>query len=90
MIQEYSVREFTNASDKLTAVAGLAEAMQPSLKGDYLLGVWTGDLRNEVRWIRTYGGEHHRANLKSYINFMVLGVDQFPSILEQCLGRASW
>jgi len=89
MIQGYSIRDFTNPSDKLAAVAGLAEAMQPSLKGDYLFGVWTDDLTMKCDGFEPMV-ESIIEKTPILTHFMVLGVEKFPTRLEHCLDRASW
>lgn len=44
IISMYSARRLSYLEDKLTALAGMAEAFQQQASGDYLAGLWSGDM----------------------------------------------
>jgi hypothetical protein len=43
VIDMFSLRQLTHASDKLLAVAGIAKELQFRLGSDYKAGLWTKD-----------------------------------------------
>lgn len=43
IVSGYSARKLSNIEDKLTAFAGVAEALEPLFLGLYISGLWTGE-----------------------------------------------
>lgn len=55
LIQDYSLRYLTKATDRLPALSGLANHF-PEARGvnaQYVAGIWTDDLNNGLCWRRT-------------------------------------
>ncbi|KAI1078310.1 heterokaryon incompatibility protein-domain-containing protein [Whalleya microplaca] len=52
MVEDYSTRRLTLATDKLPAIAGLADAVQEVVKSDYLAGLWRDDLIAGMLWFK--------------------------------------
>lgn len=50
IVEAYSTAELTKDSDKLIAIAGIAEAMQERLRDRYVAGLWEGNLLTELLW----------------------------------------
>jgi hypothetical protein len=50
---EYASRDLTKGSDKLPAIAALAEIFSDAL-GDYLGGIWTKSLQRSLSWTLTW------------------------------------
>lgn len=50
IVETYSTAELTKDSDKLIAIAGVAEAMQERLGDRYVAGLWEGNLLTELLW----------------------------------------
>lgn len=50
IVEAYSTAELTKDSDKLIAIAGVAEAMQERLRDRYVAGLWEGNLLTELLW----------------------------------------
>jgi hypothetical protein len=48
----YTIQDLTRLSDKLVAVEGIANDMQGSRKDRYISGVWTGELPEQIFWVR--------------------------------------
>lgn len=56
-VTEYSTRQLTFASDKLPALAGLADAFRRKANiGTYLTGLWSHSLQQDIAW-RSYGDD---------------------------------
>jgi hypothetical protein len=54
LIANFSARSITYASDRMPALAGLAREFSHPALGDYLAGVWSGDLFQGLCWeVRT-------------------------------------
>jgi hypothetical protein len=51
-VSEFSTRRLTRASDKLAAIAGLADALGRSELGQYMAGLWEHDLFRGLAWNR--------------------------------------
>lgn len=51
IIDEYSLRELTYLSDKLAAVEGIARIMQRRRQDQYVSGVWTGEMPQQLFWV---------------------------------------
>jgi hypothetical protein len=51
-VSEFSTRRLTRASDKLAAIAGLADALSRSELGQYMAGLWEHDLFRSLAWNR--------------------------------------
>jgi hypothetical protein len=51
-VSEFSTRRLTRASDKLAAIAGLADALSSSERGQYMAGLWEHDLFRGLAWNR--------------------------------------
>ncbi|KAI8651876.1 HET domain-containing protein [Fusarium sp. Ph1] len=54
VVEEYTNRKLTVASDKLPAIAGIASILAPKL-GQYLAGLWAHDIHSGLLW-STAGG----------------------------------
>lgn len=50
IVNDYSRRRLTFASDKLPALAGLAEKLSGSMGSEYLAGLWKNDLIEGLLW----------------------------------------
>lgn len=50
IVNTYSTAKLTKDSDKLVAIAGVAEAMQERLRHRYVAGLWEGNLLTELLW----------------------------------------
>lgn len=50
LIENYSARQLTYASDRLPAVGGIAQEMECSQLGDYAAGLWQGLLPTNLLW----------------------------------------
>ncbi|RSL91489.1 hypothetical protein CEP52_014236 [Fusarium oligoseptatum] len=54
VVEEYTGRKLTVASDKLPAIAGIASNLTPKL-GRYLAGLWAYDIHSGLLWSSTGG-----------------------------------
>lgn len=52
LVRDYSSRYLSNPSDKLAAISGLADALKPLIKSEYLAGLWMNELGNDLLWCR--------------------------------------
>ena len=50
VFQSYGRRSITKASDRLIAIAGLAQSLQPLLNDEYLAGLWEKDYSYNLVW----------------------------------------
>lgn len=50
LVQDYSQRTFTFGTDKLPAFSGIAQRLQPVLRGAYLAGLWSTDICRSLSW----------------------------------------
>ncbi|GKT65050.1 heterokaryon incompatibility protein [Colletotrichum tofieldiae] len=50
LLNAYSLRRITYASDKLPALSGLAQRLHQVIGGDYIAGLWTADFRRGLLW----------------------------------------
>lgn len=57
LVEEYTGRNLTVASDKLPAFSGLAERIHSSMGGDYLAGLFTEDLHQGLLWTTEPGSD---------------------------------
>ncbi|KAE9378181.1 HET-domain-containing protein, partial [Stipitochalara longipes BDJ] len=53
-VEEYSKRRFTDPSDRLRAIAGLADTLQKKFKWNYATGLWTGNMVLDLLWRAKY------------------------------------
>ena len=53
VLHDYSTRALSDSSDKLVAIAGLAEMFASTLGPDYLAGLWHDTLLQDLLWRRT-------------------------------------
>jgi hypothetical protein len=51
LVDFYSNCKFTRLSDKMIALAGLAENMRNATEDIYLAGLWKKDLQKQLRWV---------------------------------------
>ncbi|KAF2446682.1 HET-domain-containing protein [Karstenula rhodostoma CBS 690.94] len=51
IIDEYTLRKLTYLSDKLAAVEGIARIMKRGRKDQYVSGVWTGEMPQQLFWV---------------------------------------
>ncbi|RFN53395.1 het-domain-containing protein [Fusarium flagelliforme] len=56
LVIDYSTRNLTKPSDKLPALAGLANKFQRVIGSSYLAGLWLKNLREDLAW-HAYGDE---------------------------------
>lgn len=50
LVQRYSMRGLTHASDRLVAISGLAKVFSEVLRQPYLAGLWMDDLHGGLAW----------------------------------------
>jgi len=50
LVQRYSMRGLTHASDRLVAISGLAKVFSEVLRQPYLAGLWADDLHGGLAW----------------------------------------
>ena len=56
LVQEYTKLKLTYASDRLPAIAGLAESMSSTRQSRYLFGCWEDSILRDINWSHfTYG-----------------------------------
>jgi hypothetical protein len=86
IVEEYSSRELTRASDKLPALSGLAHMVQAAIGSEYAAGLWFNDFLRGLLWRRarpssaalnrvqsraTAGGEvSHSLLLRRFSNYL--------------------
>ncbi|KAF7957338.1 hypothetical protein EAE96_002924 [Botrytis aclada] len=51
IVWQYCQRDLTYDSDKLPAISGLSRLLQPAIGGNYLAGLWSCYLLDELCWI---------------------------------------
>jgi hypothetical protein len=51
IVRDYSCRSFTNATDKLPALSGLASTLYQMTGDKYLAGLWKGTLLDDLLWV---------------------------------------
>lgn len=51
VINEYTPRSLTFESDRLLAIAGLAQSLSRVLNDEYIAGIWRGDLLIGLQWM---------------------------------------
>ncbi|KAF7916380.1 uncharacterized protein EAE98_010680 [Botrytis deweyae] len=51
IVWQYCQRKLTYDTDKLPAISGLSRLLQPAIGGDYLAGLWSCDLLDELCWV---------------------------------------
>ncbi|KAF5875696.1 putative heterokaryon incompatibility protein [Botrytis fragariae] len=51
MVWQYCQRDLTYDTDKLPAISGLSRLLQPAIGGDYLAGLWSCDMLDELCWV---------------------------------------
>ncbi|KAH6990101.1 heterokaryon incompatibility protein-domain-containing protein [Ilyonectria destructans] len=60
LVEQYSTRNLTMASDKLPAISGLANLVATRTGDMYFAGLWKSDLMNGLNWtIKAYEPTHH-------------------------------
>ena len=52
LLETYSQKQFTNASDKLPAILGLAKRFERTFKAMFVAGLWYEDLHRGLLWSR--------------------------------------
>lgn len=50
LVEDYTSRSITKPQDRLSAVAGIAEKRYEETKDQYLMGLWSSNLKNELLW----------------------------------------
>lgn len=55
IVERFSTRKLTKASDKLPAISGVAGAFRVRLKDEYLAGLWRNDFKHGLLWSRATG-----------------------------------
>ena len=66
-ISEYTTRFLSRPSDKLAAVAGLAEKYAQPEMGQYLAGLWEYDFFRGLAWVRVRSSKQNDSEGRSYI-----------------------
>lgn len=66
-VSEFSTRSLTRASDKLAAIAGLADMFSQPELGKYMAGLWGRDLFRGLAWLRTEPALRTAEKYRSYI-----------------------
>lgn len=59
LVEHYSRRKLTFGSDKLPAFSGITQRLQDVLDGEYLAGIWAGDLHQGLVWAGDGGTAEH-------------------------------
>jgi Heterokaryon incompatibility protein (HET) len=85
VVQDYSFRKLTKYSDKLIAVAGIADAIQRQSSSRYLAGIWQDHLHMQLLWFV----RHTLSNIVSDTNILSL-VRQAPPYREPDSVAPSW
>ncbi|KAI0157328.1 heterokaryon incompatibility protein-domain-containing protein [Xylariaceae sp. FL1272] len=67
MIEEFSSRKFTVATDRLPALSGLAHKMQNTRLGKYYAGLWEHDLLTSLLWQTDSEGYDQGFPSKTYV-----------------------
>lgn len=67
LISEYTTRFLSRPSDKLAAVAGLAEKYAQPEMGHYLAGLWEYDFFRGLAWVRVRSSKQNDREVWSYI-----------------------
>ncbi len=62
IVEDYSRRAMSTQSDKLPAIAALAEKFAPIL-GKYFAGIWQYDFFRQIAWITFYGRSRRHGRL---------------------------
>lgn len=60
MAENYATTDFTYKTDRLPALAGVAGRMPKQAFGNYVAGLWTGELVSELLWRRSYNVKRFR------------------------------
>ena len=60
IVGEYTQRALTNPEDKLVALAPVAQLFQRAWKSDYLAGLWSDTLVDDLLWYKNSGMRHQR------------------------------
>ncbi|KAJ4128204.1 hypothetical protein NW768_008490 [Fusarium equiseti] len=63
LVTDYSTRNLTKPSDKLPALAGLANKFQRVIGSYYLAGLWLKNLREDLAW-HAYGDEESMGRVR--------------------------
>jgi hypothetical protein len=66
MVQRYSMRELTVASDRFPGLSGLASEMAYLLNDEYIGGLWKGDMINCLCWSYSVGHRIGSARKTNY------------------------
>lgn len=53
LVEQYSARDLTVATDKLPAISGIASKIHQATHSDYMAGVWRGNLALDMLWSAT-------------------------------------
>lgn len=75
LVEDYTKRRISIESDKLPAIAGVAQAVQTRSGDQYLAGLWKENLLNDLLW--AYGDP--AADLGAIMRGNVRGVRKLPS-----------
>jgi hypothetical protein len=62
-IEFYSMRMFTNDTDKLRAISGCAQWIKAKTNDNYMAGLWRSDLRTQLFW---YSDDRDSSSQKTY------------------------
>ncbi|KAI0193495.1 HET-domain-containing protein [Astrocystis sublimbata] len=65
LVEIYSQRQLSFASDKLPAFSGLAQRIHSSIGGDYLAGLWSCDLHRGFAWYHEMTTCRHASNYRA-------------------------
>lgn len=53
MVEDYTTRSLRIPGDRLSALAGIVSMMQKSTKGEYIAGMWTTSIAEDLQWVTT-------------------------------------
>jgi hypothetical protein len=63
IVEKYSTRSLTKATDRLIALEGVRSSLQKRLDDTYLLGLWKSALPDQLLWYSGRNGERSRCRL---------------------------
>lgn len=53
MVEDYTTRSLKIPGDRLSALAGIVSMMQKSTEGEYIAGMWTTSIAEDLQWVTT-------------------------------------
>ncbi len=74
VVEEYTKRDLTHPSDRLPGLSGIAANLHERLGGDYMMGIWSGDIAAGLLW-----ADMSNLNMGCPKDSLALGADYAPS-----------